>query len=299
MAQNTTNLNTLDDILFEDREKRFGAYVLRKEYARYLLFALLIIFVLFTLGTVGPLLYQKNAELFNNDPTEVEVNMTDINNAPPPPPEEEDMPPPPPPPPKEEAPAPPPPPVETKALLPPKPTPKEEMKEPDKTLNTVDDLKDAVIDKKDQEGEKATNPNQFVPPVTDPDGKGKGEPAPIKEPEPPKPEPKKETPPPAEPDPNKFIPAQKRPEPVNMDEIKAAIGYPALAREGGIEGEVTLKILVDENGNYKKHIVLKQVHPLLLNAVQEHVSKLRFTPAIQGEKPIAFWLVVPFKFKLQ
>lgn len=287
----------LDDVLFEDREKRYGAYILRKEYARFLLFGFLLMTALFLLGTVGPLLFQKYvADKQEKDPTEIDVSLSDL--PPPPPPDEDTPPPPPPPPPKQETPPPPPPPVETKAYLPPKPTPKEEMKEPDKTIANIDSVKTAVVSNKDQKGEKQENANAFVPQVTDPNGKGKAEPAPIKEPEPePKPEPKPAPEP--EPDPNKFIPAQKKPEPVNMDDIKKEIGYPALAREGNIEGDVTLKILVDENGNYVKHNVLKQVHPILLKEVEKHVGKLKFTPAIQGNKPIKFWLVVPFKFKLQ
>lgn len=287
----------LDEVLFEDREKRYGAYVLRKEYGRYLLFGFLMISALFLVGTVGPLMFQKYvADKADKDPTEIDVNLSDV---PPPPPPEEDAPPPPPPPPKSETPPPPPPPIETKAYLPPKPTPKEEMKEPEKTINSIDSVKTAVVSNKNQEGEKQENKNAYVPPVTDPNGKGPAVPAPVAEPEPPKPPKPEPKPADPEPDPNKFIPAQKRPEAVNMDDIKLAIGYPAMARESGIEGDVTLKILIDENGNYVRHVVLKQVHPILLKAVEAHVSKLKFTPAIQGDKPIKFWMAVPFKFKLQ
>lgn len=88
------------------------------------------------------------------------------------------------------------------------------------------------------------------------------------------------------------------PAPINMNEVQQVIGYPYAAIQANIEGYVILKILVDENGDYLKHIVLTSPHPILLKAVEEQVSNLKFTPAYQGGKTIKYWLVVPFKFKL-
>jgi TonB family protein len=181
----------------------------------------------------------------------------------------------------------------------PEPKPKDEVKEPEKTIANMDSLKNAVVDTKDQKGQKTDNANFVPPPVTDPNGTGKG-PAVINEPPPPPPpkkedEPKKDE----EPDPNKFVPVQKRPEAVNLGDVRKAIGYPPIAKDGGIEGQVLLNILVDEQGNYKKHLVKQSAHPILLKEVEKHVSELRFTPAVQGGKAITFWVVVPFKFELR
>ncbi|MEL6592497.1 MAG: energy transducer TonB, partial [Bacteroidota bacterium] len=76
------------------------------------------------------------------------------------------------------------------------------------------------------------------------------------------------------------------------------IGYPQIARDAGIEGNVVVRVLVDKRGNYDKHKIITQVHPILTKAVEEHISKLQFTPAIQGGKPIKFWVNIPFNFKL-
>lgn len=95
-----------------------------------------------------------------------------------------------------------------------------------------------------------------------------------------------------------ICPMIKKSEPLNYQEIKEAIGYPLLAKEGGIEGDVTLKILVNEDGCYAKHIVLKQVHPILLKAVEKQIRKLCFSPAIQGNNIVKYWTTVPFKFDL-
>ncbi|RMG57162.1 MAG: energy transducer TonB, partial [Bacteroidetes bacterium] len=97
---------------------------------------------------------------------------------------------------------------------------------------------------------------------------------------------------------DEFIFAEEEPQPINMDDIKKLIGYPQIARDAGIEGSVVVRVLVDKKGNYARHRIINQVHPVLAKAVEEHVNKLRFTPAIQGGKPIQFWVNIPFNFKL-
>ena len=100
------------------------------------------------------------------------------------------------------------------------------------------------------------------------------------------------------PDINAFIFAEEEPTPVNMGDIQKLIGYPQIARDAGIEGTVVVRVLVDKAGNYSRHRVINQVHPILTKAVEEHIDKLRFSPAIQGGKPIPFWVNIPFNFKL-
>lgn len=291
-------IKTLDDILFEDRERGFGAYVLRKDYSLYLGAAVLLIFGVLIAGVTLSQYFQKQHK--NIKEKEIVIHARDIDfhknkNASP----KAKLPPAPP---KTEAPAPAKQ-LESKALLPPKPTPQEQLQKPDASLHEMAELEKSPISERDTEGEKTSNPNAFVRESADKNGQGAGSapPATIREPEPVKPVEAKPqlTERKEDPRPEDFVIAQKRPEPVNMKDIQAQIVYPPLLREIEVEGDVTLKILVDENGYYKKHIVLKQVHPLLLQEVEKHIAKLRFTPAIQGNKPIPFWLVVPFKFHLK
>lgn len=112
---------TLDDIVFEGRNKAYGAYWLRKTYSDYVLRALLIGGAAFSIATATPLiLSQIQGE---EEVEDVVVNMTAIE---PPPPINPNEPPPPPPPP-----APPPPKVSTVKFVPPEPVPDEEVVEPD------------------------------------------------------------------------------------------------------------------------------------------------------------------------
>ena len=76
------------------------------------------------------------------------------------------------------------------------------------------------------------------------------------------------------------------------------IGYPQIARDAGIEGRVIIRVLVDEHGNYVRHRVISSVHPMLTKACAEHLAELQFTPAIQGGRPIKFWVNIPFMFTL-
>ena len=100
------------------------------------------------------------------------------------------------------------------------------------------------------------------------------------------------------PGPNDFVEPDEHPRVLNMKEVSQAIGYPNAAQTIGLEGQVVVRVLIDEQGVYQRHIVLNGVHPILEKAVEVHLNKLRFTPAIQGKKPIKFWVNIPFKFKL-
>lgn len=86
------------------------------------------------------------------------------------------------------------------------------------------------------------------------------------------------------------------PKVLNLAEIQQLIGYPKQAHEQGIEGTVIVRILVDKDGQYAKHEVLKEGHSLLLGAVEGHLAKLKFEPAQKEGKPVKFWVTLPFKF---
>lgn len=94
---------TLDQIVFQDRNKAYGAYDLRTSYPRVLSRAMLIGTVIFTLGAVSPLIFAKMNADDDIDKIKVDANMVNIEEVPP---LEEKKPdePPPPPPPKEEPP---------------------------------------------------------------------------------------------------------------------------------------------------------------------------------------------------
>ncbi|MDB5251631.1 MAG: energy transducer TonB [Flaviaesturariibacter sp.] len=138
------------DLLFEDRNKAYGAYELRKSYNRRITIALLV--------TAGLLLFIFLSSLLANkmSATEAdlkieEVELKNIKEEPPPPE------PPPPPPPE----TPPPPKVEMTQFTPPVIKPDEEVKK-EEIPPDVDKLEDTKIDVVSQEGVKQ---DIAVPPV--------------------------------------------------------------------------------------------------------------------------------------
>ncbi|MEM6348299.1 MAG: M56 family metallopeptidase [Bacteroidota bacterium] len=95
-----------------------------------------------------------------------------------------------------------------------------------------------------------------------------------------------------------LIQVDKEPEPINLREIRRAIGYPKIARDANIQGLVVARILIDEKGQYVEHEIISSAHEILGNAVEAQLSKLEMIPAIKDDKPVQFWINVPFNFKL-
>jgi protein TonB len=260
----------LDEMVFEERERSYGAYYLRKRYPQALTIGTTAISVAALLLVFGPMLINRFGLFKKEDKKKtiaITINMEDL---PPPPPLDEDQPPPPPPPDM------PPPQVKTIAFQIPEPTPEEELEE-DATIVEVEELKEApAIGLENKEG----SDEGFFTGEVDAEG---DIPEVIVE---------------QEPDANDFIFAEEEPQPVNMAEVQKLIGYPQIARDAGIQGTVVMRVLVDKRGAYKKHRVVSQAHPILAQAVESQIGKLKFTPAIQGGKPIEFWVNIPFAFKL-
>ena len=276
MSSQKVIIADLDEMVFEGREKRYGAFDLRKKHHQHISVGLMLVSLCFTLVAFSPRIEDA---LF---PTEergdakkqmvVQVSMTDL---PPPPPvnKEVELPPPPP---KLKPPQ-----VRTVAFRIPEPTPESELEEKEEaTITEVEELKDAPnIGIEDKEGEETGFFDGEI------DGAGDVPVVIVEE--------KTD-----EPDVHAFIVVEEQPQAVNMKDIQAKIGYPVPAMEANIEGVVILRVLINKQGLYQKHIVLNSVHPILSEAVESHISKLRFTPAVQGGIPIAFWVNVPFNFKL-
>lgn len=101
-----------------------------------------------------------------------------------------------------------------------------------------------------------------------------------------------------EPEFDAFIFVDEEPKPLNMAEIQAEIGYPEAAVDSNFQGQVIMRVLVDESGNYLKHKVVKGIHPLLSDAVAAQIVDLTFSPAMHGGKALKFWVNIPFNFRM-
>lgn len=256
----------LDDMVFEDRERNYGAYFLRKRYPRNLSVSVGLVVFFALLGGFGPLVAKSMGWIKGEEKkaqTVVEIILTDL---PKPPPVEPNIQPPPPRLPVE--------PIKQFDYRIPEPSP--DVEETDTTtIHHIEDLVNQNLGFDDVEGE---DEEIFFADIVDDGG----------------PEVIIDT----DPDPTEFVVTEEEPEPVNIKDVTKLIGYPQIAQEAGIQGRVLLRVLVDKNGQYRKHLITNTVHPILSEAVEKHISKLMFTPAIQGGRPIKFWVNIPFSFYL-
>ncbi|GAA5100262.1 energy transducer TonB [Chryseobacterium ginsengisoli] len=101
--ENNYNQNlTLDEIVFEHRNKEYGAYDLRSAYPRLLTKSFLIGTLIFVLAIATPFVVMKIQQMNAREKTEVEAKLKDVVQEDKIIEQPKDEPPPPPPPPKEE-----------------------------------------------------------------------------------------------------------------------------------------------------------------------------------------------------
>lgn len=93
---------TLDEIVFEHRNKEYGAYDLRSSYPRLLTRSFLIGTAFFVLAVATPFIVMKIKQMNAKEETKVEANLVDVLQEDKILEQPEEAPPPPPPPPKEE-----------------------------------------------------------------------------------------------------------------------------------------------------------------------------------------------------
>jgi TonB family protein len=98
----------------------------------------------------------------------------------------------------------------------------------------------------------------------------------------------------SDPDINAFIAVEKYPEVKESGEPV----YPEEAKKNGIEGKVFVKVLIDKNGSAKKAVILKSDNEIFNNAAIDAAKSSKFSPAMQKGKPIAVWVVLPYRFDL-
>jgi periplasmic protein TonB len=99
MAKENNRAPNFDDIVFENRNKEYGAYSLRKRYKRNVSLSLLVGVIIFCIAVITPYLNAKAVEnRAKKAERQVEIKLENLNQ-----PNEQVAPPPPPPPPPSEA----------------------------------------------------------------------------------------------------------------------------------------------------------------------------------------------------
>lgn len=73
--------------------------------------------------------------------------------------------------------------------------------------------------------------------------------------------------------------------------------YPEMVREAGIDGTVTVQVLVGKDGKVKQAQAIDGPEPLRTAGVTSAKTAL-FKPALQGTSPVEVWVMIPVTFQL-
>ncbi|MEM6264535.1 MAG: TonB family protein [Bacteroidota bacterium] len=268
--------NDLADILFQDKNLSYGAYVLRRAYASDLGMSFLISVFVLVMVFVSPLIIDWLKGEEEEEPIKTVRVLSYSELSAPPPIERKKVPPPPKPeikiPPKKSQ----------LKFIPPKVKPDEEVK--DEEVPTQDDLLNKLA------GTETVVGNDSI-------GLDEGDPDAVEMPE----EVIAAPPPPKE---EVFDFVAYMPEfPGGSTELlkflTREIVYPSRAKEFGVQGVVVIKFVVQADGEITKVGIIQGLHPDCDNEAIRAIRRMpKWIPGRNGEFPVPVRVVMPVHFKL-
>jgi len=261
------------DIIFEGRNKDYGAYELRKTYNKRLTTALLVMAAVLAIVFISVLVANFIDANSNSKQMVVQdVQLEEVKQE-----QKKDEPPPPPPPPKQEPPK-----VEMAKFTPPKIVKDEEVKEEEKPPEQ-EKLEDTKIGTANQEGIKDEG---IVAPVDN--GKGVVE------------QPKK-----VEEDWDKTFTKVE----IESDYpggqgawlryLQKNLNYPQEAQDNEIQGTVTIQFIVDKEGNVSDVEAISGPNELRNEAIRVIKKSGKWEPAVQNGRKVKSYKKQPITFRLE
>lgn len=261
MTEEKKKQTDIEELIFAQKNKEYGAYKLRKAYKTYLALAMWIAIFVVLMVTTGPAVYR----MINPETVEVTkkrvVQITQLEQ-PPSIGEQKEI---------EQVEAPPPL-KSTIKFTPPVVKPDEQVK--DEYIPTVDELKEVDPETETQEG----NPEGVDYSLIEVEEK-------VVE--------KEEAP-------TYFVAVEEMPEPIGgIKAIQERISYPEIAKRAGVEGKVYILAFVNENGDVTKAQILKGIGAGCDEAARDAVLQTKFKPGKQRGVPVKVQVSIPIVFKLQ
>ena len=264
MAKNKFEAPSFIEIVFEFRNKEYGAYSLRKKHDRNLIIGMFVGALIICTATIVPYLNAKATahERVEREEIAVEITMDDLQQP------DEDFAPPPPPPPPPPADA-----VQQARYVP--PVVVDSVKPEDEIVfMTADEIREEVVDREVTE-EITVSVTQAVEVVDDRDEV-----------------------------PEFIVVEEPPMYPGGDAAILAYIGqnvvYPERAKENNVQGRVLLRFVVTSRGNIGEVQVLRGVDPLLDAEAMRVVRTIEgFRPGRQGGVAVPVWYQVPITFQLR
>ncbi|MDP3002998.1 MAG: energy transducer TonB [Bacteroidales bacterium] len=261
MAKEKIKAPAFDDIVFEDRNKEYGAYKLRKKYNRTVLVSLVIGIIILGTAIITPYLNAKaleNRQKKAERQVEIKLENLDIPN-------ETVAPPPPPPPPPADV-------VQQQKYVPPvvvdsiKPEEVSRLMTADEAQVEVKDTEVGVevAEAVKEEVQEEEDPEATVFVIVE------------------------------------EMPMFPGGDAALLEYLRENAVYPEIAKENNIQGRVILNFCVTSTGSVSKISILKSVDPELDKEAIRVVSTLpAFKPGKQGGKPVPVWYQAFINFKLQ
>jgi len=260
MERELNRIPSFDDIVFENRNKEYGAYKLRKKYNRNVIIALIIGILILGTAVITPYLNAKAAEnKSKRAERQVEIKMENLDT-----PTQTVAPPPPPPPPPQDV-------VQQARYVPPV------------VVDSVKPEEDTQLMSADQAQVEIKNEDVNIQEVTvaaeevqeDVDA---ADPFVVVE----------------------EMPMFPGGDEAIQKYIGDNVVYPEVAKENNIQGRVIVKFCVTSKGGVDKVEILKGVDPELDAEVARVVKTLpKFKPGKQGGKPVPVWYTIPINFQLK
>ncbi len=259
--QLTLNKTDIDELIFANKNKEYGAYKLRKAYKTYIAIAMWIAIIFFLLVTSGPMIY---AMIFPDDDASLNrrriIQVTQLFE-PPSIGEEKEIE-------KIEAP----PLKSTIKFTPPVVKHDEEVK--DEYIPTVEELKEVDPGAETQKGVEGGVDYSLI----------EVEEKVVEKEKPPE----------------YFVAVEEMPEPIGgIKAIQEKIVYPEIAKRAGVEGKVYVLAFVDENGTVTNAKILKGLGAGCDEAALNAILKTKFKPGKQRGVPVKVQVSIPIVFKLQ
>jgi len=260
MAKEKIRIPSFNDIVFEDRNKEYGAYIIRKKYNRTLIVAILIGIIILSTAVITPYLNAKALEnRTKRAERQVEIKMENLDQ----PTETVAPPPPPPPPPPTDV-------VQQQKYIPPevvdsiKPEEMVQIMTADQAVVEVqnEEVVEVVAEVKEEVQEEEAEPTPFVV---------------VEE-----------------------MPSFPGGDAELLKYIGENTNYPEVAKENNIQGRVIVRFCVTAKGGVSQVSILKGVDPELdAEAIRVVNSLPLFRPGKQGGKPVPVWYMVPITFTLK
>jgi len=272
MDPKTQATATLDDMVFENRNKAYGAYDLRKTYKKTINRSLVIGAIAFLVALIAPFLYASLKPKAKQE-VAVEIDLTKLKDE-----KKDEKPPelPPPPPPEQKPPE-----VAQVKFLPPEPKPDEEVKQEDPPPK-VEEVENKVISNQDKEGVDATE--IAAPPVEAPKVVAEVE------------KPRED---------EIFTTVEQNPEfPGGQKEMYGFIGknlkYPSAAQRANVSGKVFVKFVVERNGSIGDVQVLKGIgFGCDEEAIRVIKSMPKWSPGKQNGREVRVYFTMPIVYQLE